>query len=78
MRGQARAKALDLALEDSSSAARAVAHSLKQPLAVAWGYLELVLLDDHARLSARTSAYLREIQSALEAMDHAVAALDKR
>lgn len=79
MRGQARAEGLEVtATDDPAVATRAVAHSLKQPLAVAWGYLELVLVDHQARLSPTTFTYLREIQAALEAMDHAVATLDRQ
>jgi signal transduction histidine kinase len=54
-----------------SQLAGAVAHKMKQPLAVAWGYLEL-LLDDPGlapQLSPSTASYLREIQSSLRAMD---------
>jgi two-component system cell cycle response regulator len=49
--------------------AGAVAHKLKQPLAVAWGYLELLLDDPHQGLSPQTIAYLREIQESLHTMD---------
>ena len=52
----------------------AVAHKLKQPLAVAWGYLEL-LLDDQAAiadLAPSTLHYLREIQDSLHAMDETI------
>jgi two-component system cell cycle response regulator len=49
--------------------AGAVAHKLKQPLAVAWGYLELLLDDPHQDLSPPTIAYLREIQESLHSMD---------
>jgi two-component system cell cycle response regulator len=49
--------------------AGAVAHKLKQPLAVAWGYLELLLDDPHQDLSPTTIAYLREIQESLHSMD---------
>lgn len=76
MRGQARADRPDITTDDPA-AARAVAHALKQPLAVAWGYLELVLVDHHTRLSPTTFTYLREIQAALEAMDDVVATLDR-
>jgi signal transduction histidine kinase len=54
--------------------AGAVAHTLKQPLAVAWGYLEL-LLDDptsSASLDQSTRRYLAEIQSALRTMDETI------
>jgi two-component system cell cycle response regulator len=54
--------------------AGAVAHKLKQPLAVAWGYLEL-LLDDpscSASLDANTRRYLNEIQDALRTMDEVI------
>ena len=52
----------------------AVAHKLKQPLAVAWGYLEL-LLDDPVSsqdLSPSTLHYLREIQASLHSMDEII------
>lgn len=49
--------------------AGAVAHKLKQPLAVAWGYLELLLDDATLDLSPSTVAYLREIQESLRTMD---------
>jgi two-component system cell cycle response regulator len=54
--------------------AGAVAHKLKQPLAVAWGYLEL-LLDDpaaSASLDPTTQRYLAEIQDALRTMDDVI------
>jgi two-component system cell cycle response regulator len=51
--------------------AGAVAHNLKQPLAVAWGYLEL-LLDDPAMTTYLSSAYLREIQESLRSMDEII------
>ena len=54
--------------------AGAVAHKLKQPLAVAWGYLEL-LLDDPAAsvaLDATTRRYLTEIQDSLRTMDDVI------
>jgi signal transduction histidine kinase len=51
--------------------AGAVSHQLKQPLAVAWGYLELLLDDPGSthELSPSTVRYLREIQDALHSMD---------
>lgn len=49
--------------------AGAVAHKLKQPLAVAWGYLELMLDDPTLDLSPSTVDYLREIQGSLYEMD---------
>ena len=48
-----------------------VAHKLKQPLAVAWGYLDLIL-DDAASLDPTTLRYLREIQLAVQSMDDIV------
>jgi signal transduction histidine kinase len=52
--------------------AGAVAHKLKQPLAVAWGYLELLLDDPDVELDPKTLRYLREIQDALGTMDEIV------
>jgi len=52
--------------------AGAVAHKLKQPLAVAWGYLELMLDDPDVELDLKTLRYLREIQDALGTMDEIV------
>jgi len=51
--------------------AGAVSHKLKQPLAVAWGYLELLLDDPAANqdLQPETRTYLREIQLSLRSMD---------
>ena len=49
--------------------AGAVAHKLKQPLAVAWGYLELLLDDPNLSLAPSTVIYLREIQESLHTMD---------
>ena len=49
--------------------AGAVAHKLKQPLAVAWGYLELLLDDPNLDLAPSTVRYLREIQESLHTMD---------
>ena len=51
--------------------AGAVAHKLKQPLAVAWGYLELLLDDPELslELDPATLRYLREIQDSLHTMD---------
>ena len=59
------------------SAAGAVAHTLKQPLAVAWGYLELIL-DDTSTLDPTTLRYLREIQLAVQSMDDIVNQLHRR
>ena len=52
--------------------AGAVSHQLKQPLAVAWGYLELLVDDPDVELDSKTLLYLKEIQDALRAMDHVV------
>ena len=54
--------------------AGAVAHKLKQPLAVAWGYLELLLDDATAsnHLDPTTRCYLDEIQAALRTMDDVI------
>jgi signal transduction histidine kinase len=49
--------------------AGAVAHKLKQPLAVAWGYLELMLDDPNLDLAPSTVRYLQEIQESLHQMD---------
>ena len=51
--------------------AGAVAHKLKQPLAVAWGYIELIL-DDSSTLDPTTLGYLREIKLAVESMDQVI------
>ena len=56
---------------DRVGTAGAVAHKLKQPLAVAWGYLELIL-DDPSTLDPTTLRYLREIQLAVQSMDEIV------
>lgn len=77
MPGDARAVGPHAASDAPAENARALAHSLKQPLAVAWGYLELVLVDQHARLSPTACRYLREIQAALQTMDGVVASLDR-
>ena len=52
--------------------AGAVAHKLKQPLAVAWGYLELLLDDPEIELDPKTLRYLAEVQEALQTMDNVV------
>jgi signal transduction histidine kinase len=54
--------------------AGAVSHKLKQPLAVAWGYLELLLDDPAANmdLTPVTAGYLREIQASLHEMDEII------
>jgi signal transduction histidine kinase len=52
--------------------AGAVSHQLKQPLAVAWGYLELLLDDPELDLDPRTRLYLAEVQAALRTMDEVV------
>ena len=52
--------------------AGAVAHKLKQPLAVAWGYLELLLDDPNLQLAPSTVRYLREIQESLHTMDSVI------
>jgi len=57
--------------------AGAVAHKLKQPLAVAWGYLELLLDDPNADLDPSTLRYLREIHAALQTMDDVVNRLQR-
>jgi signal transduction histidine kinase len=58
-------------LQDRVGPAGAVAHKLKQPLAVAWGYLELIL-DDTSTLDPTVLRYLREIQLAVQSMDDLV------
>jgi signal transduction histidine kinase len=50
----------------------AVAHKLKQPLAVAWGYLELLLDDPNCDLAPSTLRYLREIEASLHTMDDVI------
>jgi signal transduction histidine kinase len=55
-------------MRDRVSPAGVVAHKLKQPLAVAWGYLELIL-DDSSALDPSVLRYLREIQLAVQSMD---------
>jgi two-component system cell cycle response regulator len=57
--------------------AGAVAHKLKQPLAVAWGYLELLLDDPSLDLAPSTAHYLREIQESLHTMDEVINTLQK-
>jgi signal transduction histidine kinase len=52
-----------------SELAGAVAHKLKQPLAVAWGYLELLQDDPNLELAPSTLRYLREIRHSLQSMD---------
>ena len=52
-----------------------VAHRLKQPLAVAWGYLELLLDDPNSDLAPSTVRYLREIQESLHTMDDVINSL---
>jgi two-component system cell cycle response regulator len=52
--------------------AGAVAHKLKQPLAVACGYLELLLDDPNLQLAPSTERYLREIQDSLKTMDDVI------
>jgi signal transduction histidine kinase len=52
--------------------AGAVAHKLKQPLAVAWGYLELLLDDPNCDLAPSTVGYLREIEASLHSMDETI------
>jgi signal transduction histidine kinase len=52
--------------------AGAVAHKLKQPLAVAWGYLELLLDDPDVALAPSTRRYVREIQESLRDMDKVI------
>jgi signal transduction histidine kinase len=55
----------------------AVAHELKQPLAVAWGYLELIL-DDSSTLDPTTLRYLREIELAVQSIDDVLNRLQVR
>src|SRR5438552_2343410 len=57
--------------------AGAVAHKLKQPLAVAWGYLELLLDDPNLALAPSTVRYLREIQDSLHTMDEVIIKLQQ-
>jgi two-component system cell cycle response regulator len=52
--------------------AGAVAHKLKQPLAVAWGYLELLLDDPELNIAPSTAGYLVEIREALGTMDEVI------
>ena len=61
----------DTLMSDRVVPAGAVAHKLKQPLAVAWGYLELIL-DDASTLDPTVLRYLREIQLAVQSMDDLV------
>lgn len=53
-----------------------VAHRLKQPLAVAWGYLE-ILLEDPRELDAELARQLTEIYTALRTMDDVVNKLQR-
>jgi signal transduction histidine kinase len=57
--------------------AGAVAHKLKQPLAVAWGYMELLLENPPSDLDPTTLAYLREIDASLRTMDDVVNRLQR-
>jgi two-component system, cell cycle response regulator len=57
--------------------AGAVAHKLKQPLAVAWGYLELLLDDPRTPLDPNTQRYLAEIRAAIRTMDDVVNRLQR-
>ena len=62
----------ELALERNrivGQLAGAVAHKLKQPLAVAWGYLELLIDDPNLELAPSTLRYLHEIRGSLQNMD---------
>ena len=52
--------------------AGAVAHKLKQPLAVAWGYMELLLEDRAHQLDPKTVEYLKEIDGSLRIMDEVI------
>ena len=47
----------------------ALAHSLRQPLSVAWGYLELILDESEAPIDQTTRAYLRHMRLAMREMD---------
>jgi signal transduction histidine kinase len=55
-----------------SQVAGAVAHKLKQPLAVAWGYMELLLDERSAELDPATLRYLKEIDESLRIMDQVI------
>ena len=57
--------------------AGAVAHKLKQPLAVAWGYMELLLEEAQPDLDPTTLRYLREIDASLRSMDEVVNKLQR-
>lgn len=62
----------ELALERNRIVAQlagAVAHQMKQPLAVAWGYLELLLDDPNLDPAPSTLHYLDEIRQSLQTMD---------
>jgi light-regulated signal transduction histidine kinase (bacteriophytochrome) len=50
----------------------AVAHKLKQPLSVAWGYTELLLEAPNCELDATTLHCLREIDASLRRMDEVI------
>jgi signal transduction histidine kinase len=52
--------------------AGAVAHKLKQPLAVAWGYVELLLDDPNCDLAPSMLHYLHEIETSLHCMDEII------
>ena len=58
--------------------AGAVAHKLKQPLAVAWGYLELLRDDPNLNLAPSTERYLAEIHAALKTMDDVINRLQQQ
>ena len=57
--------------------AGAVAHKLTQPLAVAWGYPELLLDDPNLDLAPSTMGYLQEIRDALGTMDTVIKHLEQ-
>jgi signal transduction histidine kinase len=70
----------DLELERDRIVAQlagAVAHQLKQPLAVAWGYLELLLDDPDLDLAPSTLHYLHEIRESLHSMDEFINLLQR-
>jgi signal transduction histidine kinase len=64
-------------LHDRVGPTGAVAHKLKQPLAVAWGYLELIL-DDTSMLDPTVLRYLREVQLAVQSIDDIVNGLQRQ
>lgn len=68
---------MSLVSEEMLAADAALAHALKQPLAVASGYLELLLTDDpRVRATPTALDYVRQAQAALRHLERVVATLE--